>query len=143
MGYNFILNSLLYFIFSGESQDNPFLAGGELMLKADYILCHSTISRHLLNIADPDLLNVNEPEAYCDNEDSGNNSAEDESSTDQQSENLKFGYAINVPERQECSARPLLSETKNNMAESDSGVNNISYKERKVNEVERNCCRVH
>ena len=45
---------------SMESHDNPFVAGGELDQKADFILRHSTISRTQLEIADPDKEPVHE-----------------------------------------------------------------------------------
>ena len=47
---------------STESHDNPFVLDGELQRKADFIIQHSTISRHTLTIADPDQLRtVTEP----------------------------------------------------------------------------------
>ncbi|ESO01098.1 hypothetical protein HELRODRAFT_175128 [Helobdella robusta] len=50
-----------------ENVENPFVAEGELSQKADYIISHSTITRHEIVIADPDnlLMSVDSEESQA------------------------------------------------------------------------------
>lgn len=59
---------VIAFVFSNESQDNPFLSDGELRRKADYIIAHSTILRTYVRIADPDQIPIDQQQSTSDTE---------------------------------------------------------------------------